>query len=416
VDATEVTYGSNEGIYDWSSDQVGLRYLFGLADEPDLSGFETIPRGLRGEYRYRREYEPVLYFSPLDKRLHLLYAEGGLWNLGEGQILHEYNSNGGPYIDSWVVARPETRVQREYARSSIALQSLHALKDYFLYSDVKGNIVLKNVQYTPSLFTLRPPTDQRSWQAFRQRLQPFEGQEPSPENLRAWLEGLEGSSLEIRGGFIKKVESSDDEFWFTVYLEPGFETTGDVGLDLQGLEPGDYLVTFQDGFYIRPFIAVKPQFVPGTFTVHPSPAIELQPLQIDATIYNPGLVALDDLAIRLLATSQNPELPEGLASIQIADTKIHLDAGHSTPLHFPWIPPVAGTWHVTIEWGAQGKVLSETTPVQVQEQNPVDVSSVWQASNIIYPLPFLFLLSGFILSAALMTTILLKLQRSNYGE
>ena len=64
-----------------------------------------LPPGFRGEYNVRRERQPVLYFSPIDGRLHLQHSQGGVWNLGDGWVLREHNLRGGPYVDGWTRER-----------------------------------------------------------------------------------------------------------------------------------------------------------------------------------------------------------------------------------------------------------------------------------------------------------------------
>jgi hypothetical protein len=104
-------YASSEGIYQWSTAAVGYPYALGLTGQPNLSVFSSLPAGLRGEYRVGVARPVWIYKSPIDGRLHLLFAQHGLWQLSDGNQLREANLTGGPYLDQWTyLVRVPSRV------------------------------------------------------------------------------------------------------------------------------------------------------------------------------------------------------------------------------------------------------------------------------------------------------------------
>ncbi|MBW7959598.1 MAG: hypothetical protein H3C69_08570, partial [Candidatus Promineofilum sp.] len=77
----QTRYKSSEGIYEWPMLGLLEEYYYGWKSEPSLHEFEDIRTGLRGEYRIRSTHSLETYFSPIDNRLHLKWAEHGIWRL-----------------------------------------------------------------------------------------------------------------------------------------------------------------------------------------------------------------------------------------------------------------------------------------------------------------------------------------------
>jgi len=410
IDTNGGSYSTSEGIYEWSSDYIGWAYLLGISDTPDLSRWEEIPLGFRGEFRYQRADQPHLYLSPLDNRLHLLYAEGGIWNLGDGWLLREHNLTGGPYIDGWTLERVPTESGAELEDTSAqVVQAFYALEDHILFADATDySVILKETQYAPSLFTLLPPTDHASWEDFRTRLQPYRGHGRDPKDLRAWLADFAGPSLEISKGSIRGVRPDGDGFRFVLDLQPGFQVSGANSPDLTGLRPGAYVVTYQDGFTVQPLTPAQPEIVPNTLRLsNPAPA-KLEPVKVEAFIYNAGLEDL--LSLQVSAHAVGP----GQRS-QVITKTIALLAGQTVPVRFDWTPPIPGEWQVTLTWGDEdGQSTpdsasgSATLNVLVGTPPPLDVATVWRLSNVSQPLALAVFIACLGLTAAILTLVTLR--------
>lgn len=234
VEATE-GYPGSEGIYFFSAQaNEHWNWLSGTSDQP-IAELETpylpkddslvrtsdraMPPGFRGEYSASYFRTPLLYLSPIDQRVHLSWAQGGLWNLGDGRVLRTKSLQAGPNVDSWILERPasapptpppprapgtkppaEDDTPRAYPGT--LEQALYAVDGYLLYTGPDG-VELRQASYQLQAFTLNPPADRASWQAFRDRVAPFSGRDP--RNLRAWLQAFPGAGLRLPGAQLSQV-------------------------------------------------------------------------------------------------------------------------------------------------------------------------------------------------------------------
>ncbi len=260
VEATHGFAGS-EGIYSYSvAANFPLFYwINGMSDRPIdtlrfpyLGGRPTtdpnqLPSGFRGEYNLAYLRRPELYFSPVDNQVHLLYPEGGLWNLGGGRVLREDNLTDGPYIDAWKLeeippAKPGQPFQALPGRVS---QALYALDGYLIYSG-PGGAEIRKASYALSAFHLDPPTGRASWRNFLDALAPYRGQARSPTDLRAWLAAFPGGSLAITGGKIFDVRLTVSGLRLAVEIPQGAQPSGTLVKSLLGgrpLKSGSYVLT-----------------------------------------------------------------------------------------------------------------------------------------------------------------------------
>jgi hypothetical protein len=106
-------YQSSEGIYEWQTDtgddpevnqdrtfkarNATFGYMLGVLDQPPDSFFQTTHLGFRAERHFADPIKPRLYFSPLDRKLHLEGAETGVWSVDQHRILHYANLNKDAY-------------------------------------------------------------------------------------------------------------------------------------------------------------------------------------------------------------------------------------------------------------------------------------------------------------------------------
>lgn len=265
VEATQ-GYPGSEGIYFYSAQaNEHWNWLSGTSDEPiaelespylpkDDSLVRTsdraLPPGFRGEYSASYFRVPQLYLSPIDQRVHLSWAQGGLWNLGDGRVLRTHSLQAGPNIDSWILERPATAPpspppstkpspQEDTPRAYPGKleQALYALSGYLLYSGPDG-VELRQASYQLQAFSLDPPADRASWQVFRQRIAPFAGRDP--RNLRAWLQAFPGASLNLPGAQLSQVRAVPGGFQMVL------STPRPVGtaLGLPNLPAGTHLLRY----------------------------------------------------------------------------------------------------------------------------------------------------------------------------
>lgn len=202
VEASPTGYRTSEGIYPWAAQDIGTPYWMGWSSQPSLKQFQSIPQGLRGEYRIGLNHHPTLYVSPIDDRLHLLYAQGGLWNLGHNYFLKEENLDGGPYINQW------TLVQDIHGKNK-TISMVAALPGYLIYSS-DDRISIKQVTYNPSLFTILPPTNKSTWSNFVHKTEAYR-QGKNPHDLASWLNAFPAKT--ISGvGIVKHISETPNAF------------------------------------------------------------------------------------------------------------------------------------------------------------------------------------------------------------
>ena len=275
--ATESTrYRSSEGLYEWSMLGLTEDYFFGWREEPDLSQFQDIRTGLRGEYRLDSMYPPETYLSPIDNRLHLKWAEHGIWRLDDEQIVRVANLDNDEFIDVWsreammvtveddarTAALSDTeptvghldngeRAEREPGEPEV-IEALYALDGNLLHSG-NGRVTLVVADYEPALFETLPPTDHETWETHRALLAPYETQRRDPADLRGWLDAFPGPRSEIVGGALQGLRIVDDGFRFELRLEAGYRATGNDLIGVAELAPGEYVVEYRnDAFTIIP--------------------------------------------------------------------------------------------------------------------------------------------------------------------
>src|SRR5207244_11526653 len=84
---------------------------------PARAAYANIASGLRGEYAFDlRGRQARVYLSPIDLRLHLAGADGGVWNLGQGREIR-YERISGPGIDHWSLRQDGKAIADLYAES-----------------------------------------------------------------------------------------------------------------------------------------------------------------------------------------------------------------------------------------------------------------------------------------------------------
>lgn len=234
IDTNGGGYASSEGIYQWPAQSVGTRYWSGWSAVPNLKALGPLPVGLRGEYRVGTNHRPWLYGSNIDRKLHLLYAQGGLWNLGGGDVLRESNLTGGPYIDAWTLAK---QVAAAGSNSKVpgpsyqTVSSLYELKGYLIYGGAHG-IVIRKARGVSNSFRTLPPTNHASWVAFVHAVKPYRSGR-NPRHLYTWVQAFRGSAFELPGARLVRVVAEARGFQLQVSLPATVHPSG----ELPGLKP-----------------------------------------------------------------------------------------------------------------------------------------------------------------------------------
>lgn len=357
IDTEGNSYNSSEGIYDWTPRALGLDYFFGWSDSSTLDAYQEITPGFRGEYRLQKDAPPRLYLSPIDGRLHLKGAEGGLWSLSDGLVMRVYNLTGGDYVDGWVRERaasapvdktpadpavPTATSQPPAAPlSPMPEEAIFALHGYLLYSGPQL-AEIRQVRYLPASFEIAPPTDSASWQAFRERMAPFTQQRPDPLNMYSWLDAFSGPTLQIGGGTISGVRATVDGFRFVLTIRPGARVGGENLVSDAPLGPGSYAVTYDGSFTAQPITPPALHVSAPQTGALLGPAIENRPQIVRVNIANNGLSDAERVNVTAVAIDAAGD------SRTLGSQQISALSDVNTPVSFSWVPAHPGEWAISV--------------------------------------------------------------------
>jgi hypothetical protein len=340
-------YDSSEGIYEWAplegvipdasttrvplpgAEQAVAGFVLGRTAASPAPFFDAIRTAFRAEYR--EAGGPVtLYYSPIDRRLHLLKALKGVWNQGGGRELR-YAPVGGDYLGYWSL--------RESGRE---VQGLWQVSDQLVLADESG-VRLRHSDLPPALFLTAPPTDHESWERLGEQLGPQDSPDAAAGAVpREMFDRVPGPELDIAGATAHDLRATPDGFRVVLGL-PGGAQSSDAPF-AQGLPAGEYVATYSPatGYRLEPLTAsgltvgiqVEPQSdatTPGRFDVR-------QPLNVRVRLLNAGQADAPAARLELLAA------PDGQSERVLGTATLDAVAGSSSVASFVWVPPDAGGW------------------------------------------------------------------------
>lgn len=342
--------GGSEGIYAYSVEANPdlFPWINGLAAVPPptfttpyLGGLSIVsphqlPEGYRGEYNLAYNRSPRLYVSPVDQRVHLERAAGGIWNLGGGYLLRMHNVNSGQRINAWLLERlpaTERASTTPRATKSAPLQSLFALGGYLLYSDGQGAVIRQAT--LPPEVAVPTPINATRWRAFLARTPPQATRDP--RNLRSWLRAFHGPGVAVPGGELRALRITPKGFRFVLTLPRASSWTVAALPGLQDLKAGQYVLSY-DGA-ARRWAAVRAT----------PPTIHGVAQAVEARAFTPG---------KLTVTLRNGGTLDqsGPATLLVNGTVVKAWENLTVPgrgavtQRLIWSPGQAGTAHFTLRW------------------------------------------------------------------
>ncbi|MCY0878510.1 MAG: hypothetical protein OWU84_06190 [Firmicutes bacterium] len=249
-------YASSEGIYSYTPQQpAAWPWLLGLTAHPAAywshpalvanPGPATSDQGLavgyRGEYDAEDFRPPKLYISPVDGLVHLLWAEGGVWNLGRGWYEREENLTGGPYLDVWELKHLTKQRRHPRAQGGKTVAAVYQIGQTLVY---QGPTTLEirrtTARIRPTL--VNPPTNRTSWERFRQLTAKAETGR-SPFDMAAWVASWKGPSVVWRGAALTDVRVAGGHWTWVLHLTAATKVSAATP-GLPPLTPGTYLLTY----------------------------------------------------------------------------------------------------------------------------------------------------------------------------
>ena len=351
IDVQSGVYTTSEGIYTWPAQNIGAPYWMGWDTKPNLSMFRSIPKGLRGEYRVNSNHRPELYASPVDGRMHLLYAQGGIWNINHHDTLVEKNLNRGRFINAWELVD----TQKNHVHT---IAQLFALPGALLYQGPKG-VILDRTHYSPSAFTMMPPDSKASWTNFVHNVAAYKSGN-NPLHLSQWLNHFPGYA--IKGpGTISHVIDTTNGFQFA--LNPR-----QVGL-WRGYIPGLGVINQ------RP-VVVSYDAKDNKWSISPKMS---NPVTVSL---NSGSTAHADTPVSENVQIENHAnyIASGKLSVVVNghtqwSQQIQLAHSNHNTLSVPWTPVKSGIARMVVEWNGKPLTMKTISVAEVARTNPL---RLWQ--------------------------------------
>ncbi len=279
----------DEGIYENMEYTVALRGLLLSQRSVELPPYIPAYLHLRDEYTFTLNGAPRLYFSPIDRRLHLLGAQQGIIlfeavldpnnrngfdftteELASGQVqrirhLTYSDSDGDRYADTWTLYIYDQPVETLVFRRGTALLA-------------RGNaLYLKSLppNFGPALWEMAPPATTEEWRALNERLQTDAVGRRALDDLSGIFADLPGETTVLPNTTLKELSTNPKE------LIASIATTGlaaaarpaPFSFFAQAIPPGDYLLRGKEGAYwleapTPAWFALTPLvFLPGNGTV-----------------------------------------------------------------------------------------------------------------------------------------------------
>ena len=313
--------------------------------------FRSIPKGLRGEYRVNSNHRPELYASPVDGRMHLLYAQGGIWNINNHETLVEKNLNGGRFINAWELV--DTRKNHVHT-----VAQLYALPGALLYQGPKG-VILDHVSYLSNAFTIMPPDSKESWTSFVHKVAAYKSGN-NPLHLSQWLNRFPGYA--IKGpGTISDVIDTANGFQFALNPRQMALWRGYIpGLGV--LKQRSVVISYDAKNSKWSIIPEVPNPVTGSLksgaAVHVDTPVS-ESVQIDN---HANYITSGKLSVVVNGHTQWSQ------QIQLARSN------HST-LSVPWTPLKSGVARMVVEWNGKPLAMKTISVAEVARTNPL---RLWQ--------------------------------------
>ena len=319
-------------LFDPEAIRVFPLHYTGLTDQPLAPFFNDILPGLRGEYNFDLNGQVHLYFSPVDRRLHLLGAQKGIWNLADDNGRIEYqNTDQDEYIDQWT-----------YWVDGVSLKSL-SVSHGWLVLGTENEITLSHAESPESLFVTLPPVTYEQWAALGERLR-ANHRDLDPTDLEAMVTQFGAPTSRIEGATLRDFRITSGGFRFVLELSPGFRVVdGEDWLGIREFSPGDYVVSYDEAFRVQPLspaiLRIEPPIDPWGVK-QPTAYI---PQEVRFTLSNVGLE--DALSVVVTGTASSV----GREFASLGTQTVTVLAGETVPVRFAWTPGGAGTWRVQAE-------------------------------------------------------------------
>ncbi len=352
---------TSEGIYAGGGSWDEIMYVLGLTEAAPTE--VTPPTGFREEVSIHFGMQPFLYFSPTDRKLHLLGAERGIWSIDSVHRMEYDDLNGDGFIDRWL-----------YFANEDLKRLLVTTQEFLVYSD-EHELILKQANVPPAPFQTLPPRDHQDWQRLGAQLESYQ-RDFAPDDFKAMVRQFSGPILRIEKANARDFRLTDEGFHFVLDLRPGFRIQSD--LEIAGaadLRPGAYLFTCGSRLAIQELTPPSLNIEASDIRLDPTEPHELDTVHLFAAVRNDGLEDAHDVAVSLHAVSAS-------GSYEVITTTLASIWGNDQEeFMVTWVPNQPGRWEIGVEIDAStinpsGEHAIATAAVEVEVQ-PAQLPSWW---------------------------------------
>jgi hypothetical protein len=331
---------SSEGIYDWAGNQgfvdgervySPLRdvYMTGILEEQPREYYRDISEGYRGEYSFEFSNQPYLYFSPIDRSLHLLGVDWGMWNVdGVRQVVYEDMNRDG-YLDGWHDF-VEERLER----------SLVFAPPFLIYADLQGVRMIRT-ESPLSLFETLPPGNHDEWLSLARDLRSHE-RDFAPGDLLVMFQQFEGAAVQISGVTLRDFRFTEPGFRFVLEPSAGAQPAFSGELALPGLEDVAWpaLIAYEGQLTAVPLTLPSLYFDTDSLSTVPKTLRELETSLLRIPLDNQGLEDTGALTV-------TAHLRRGQEQVVLTTTLSTVPGQGQATAQFDWAPPSPGLWDVS---------------------------------------------------------------------
>jgi hypothetical protein len=398
---TGKSYFTGEGDYSVSyvADSSFAEYFTGKSDQKPSPEYAPAVN-FRMEWAMDYARQPYLYFSPVDRRLHLLGATGGLWNIDKNQSIQYENIGGGDFINRWTY-RIDGRPQK----------SLLIINPLVLLSEANTlTIQLSNIP--PSQFITLPPATHGEWlnlgALLLQNQQIF-----APDDFISMAGQFSQPVGSIEGASIRGMREVKGGIRFVLNLHQEFRVIGEDQLNLRGRNPGEYAVIYDGTFHVQPMTPTAIQLTLPNSPLVDGLLIEYIDNNLWVTVRNDGLEDAQNVMV-MLGTSQ-----AGGKITWSAPQTVTVLAGENIPVRFQWVPPSDGEWMVQV-WAnlldpgfQEGDIKSIEQVVFVQPAESTSLTEEISTFGLIAHWQFTLLLTTSLIIPGLTVWVLTRMLMRN---
>ena len=205
-----------------------------LSQDSDIS----LPLGFRGEFSTSYFHKPEIYMSYIDNKIHLKYAQGGVWNISKDFIIKTADIDNDGYIDAWQ--------KNSKTEPSINLESLYIMDNYaLLYNDnILSILKTDNTNKINQPYTI--PSDKKTLEDF---INNTDNSQPN-YNFVDWLTNNDYIFIAQFSGDLQIISKENKEFEFIL------NNYKSIGNSKYTHKDGDYLVNYDGDFHFYPLSPV----------------------------------------------------------------------------------------------------------------------------------------------------------------